>query len=186
MGDGLTHNEENMAKSQGKREPYRVKKWELPYQINGESDFYTCARPGRSAGTGQDVPDGVVDDWVSGLPGPNTAIVSLLGRKRSETGTSEFSHYSFCSEFDSATERKDRPTFQEYLDHNHSHLRITLHEHPTYDRRPVSIRILAAVGDDISSLLSTGRTVVVVDSGGMERTGQVARYLGATEVPSCQ
>ena len=126
------------------------------------------------------VTDDVVDSWVAGLPNPNTAIVSLLGRKMSEAGRSEFSYYSFCSEFDVASERGDRPTFQEWLNQNHNQLEIIVREHPTYDGRPVSYETLAIVKDEITSLLSAGRTVVVVDSGGMDRTGRVSRYLGAT------
>ena len=167
-------------------EPYRLKEWKLPFQVNGGSTFYTCARPGRSDDTIHDVPDDVVDAWVSGLPRPNTAIVSLLGRKRSESGRSEFSHYSFRSSQEPADEREDRPTFQEWLDHNHPKQGIIVREHPTYDRRPVSEETLALVLEEIASLLGAGRTVVVIDSGGMERTGQVARYLGATRVTSCQ
>ena len=35
-------------------------------------EFYPCARPGRSGETTDDVPDEVVDEWVSGLPKPKT------------------------------------------------------------------------------------------------------------------
>ena len=166
-------------------EPFRLKRWKLPSPVNGSSTFYTCARPGRSDETAHDVSDEIVDDWVSGLPGPNTAIVSLLGRKRSESGRSEFSHYSFRSNLEPVDEGKDVPTFQEWLDRNHPQLGIIVHEHPTYDRGPVSEETLALVIDDVTSLLSTGRTVIVFDSGGMERTGRVARRLGATENTPC-
>ena len=168
------------------REPYRLRKWKLPDTVTGILTFHTCARPGRSGGRSHLVTDDVVDSWVAGLPNPNTAIVSLLGRKMSEAGRSEFSYYSFCSEFDVASERGDRPTFQEWLNQNHNQLEIIVREHPTYDGRPVSYETLATVKDEITSLLSAGRTVVVVDSGGMDRTGRVSRYLGATEIPSCQ
>ena len=172
-----------MFKDPGTTEPYRLKKWKLPPTINGVSEFYTCARPGRSGETTDDVPDEVVDKWVSGLPEPKTAIVSLLGRKRNSTGMSEFSYYSFCSDYDTADERRDRLSFQEWLAQNHGHLEIIVREHPTFDRRPVGDDLLAGVRDDIFDLLSTGRTVVVVDSGGMERTGRVVGFLCATEVP---
>lgn len=163
-------------------EPFRLKQWKLPTQVNGGATFYTCARPGRSDYTAHDISDDVVNDWVSGLPGPNTAIVSLLGRKRSESGRSEFSHYSFRSSLEPKDETEDRPTFQEWLDLNHPQLGIVVREHPTYDRKPVSDETLSLVIKDISNLISCGRTVVVVDSGGAERTGRVARCLGATEV----
>lgn len=169
-----------------KAEPYRLKKWKLPLETNGGSTFYTCSRPGRSGGTAREVSDDVVNDWVSGLPGPSTAIVSLLGRKGSESGRCEFSHYSFRSSLKPTVSGEDRPAFQEWLDQNHPQLGIVVREHPTYDGRPVDEKTLALVSDDVKNLLSAGRTVIVVDSGGMERTGRVARHLRATEIKACQ
>ena len=120
-----------------------------------------------------------------GLPKPNTAIISLLGRKEDSEGKSEFSYYSFCSDYDTVNERGDRLTFQEWLTQNHTHLGIIVREHPTFDGRPVEDDLLAGVRDDIFDLLSSGRTVVVVDSGGVQRTDRVARYLCASQVPLC-
>ena len=174
-----------MVKNLGTKEPSRLKKWNLPLLKNGNSTFYTCARPGRSQGSQHAVTDDLVDSWVAGLPGPNTAIVSLLGRKVDSTGKSEFSYYSFCSAYDRANERGDRLTFQEWLTQNHNHLGIIVREHPTFDGKPVGDDLLADVRDDIFDLLSSGRTVVVVDSGGVDRTGRVARYLCASQVPLC-
>ena len=98
---------------------------------------------------------------------------------------SEFSYYSFCSGYDPEEGRAGRLTFQEWLGKRYQRLEIVLHEHPTYDTKPVDADILAEVREDIFGLLSTGRTVVVVDSGGMERTGQVVNYLSAAEITSC-
>ena len=185
MGQRLTLNRGQMVKSPRTKEPSGLRKWELPLTENGVFEFYTCARPGRSGGKWHAVTDDVVDGWVSGLPKPNTAIISLLGRKVDSTGKSEFSYYSFCSAYDRANERGDRLTFQEWLTQNHNHLGIIVREHPTFDGKPVGDDLLADVRDDIFDLLSSGRTVVVVDSGGVDRTGRVARYLCASQVPLC-
>ena len=185
MGERLTLTRGHMVKNPGTKEPSRLRKWELPLTENGVLEFYTCARPGRSGGKWHAVTDDVVDEWVSGLPKPNTAIISLLGRKEDSAGKSEFSFYSFCSGYDTVNERGDRLTFQEWLTQNHTHLGIIVREHPTFDGNPVEDDLLAGVRDDIFDLLSSGRTVVVVDSGGVDRTGRVARYLCASEVPLC-
>ncbi len=161
--------------------PYMLKRWRLdttPLPLW----FYTCARPGRSGKSASKValvPDDVVHRWVLGLPGPRTAIVSLLGRK--PDGTSEFSFYSFFGGFD---RRSDRPrcfSFQEWLNKWHSALSIVLREHPTCDFKPVSPETLDAVGNEICELASEGRTVVVIDSGGVTRTGSVGRHISAVE-----
>ena len=108
MGERLTLNRGQMVKNPGTKEPSRLRKWELPITENGVLEFYTCARPGRSGGRRHAVTDDVVDGWVSGLPKPNTAIISLLGRKEDSEGKSEFSYYSFCSDYDTVNERGDR------------------------------------------------------------------------------
>jgi hypothetical protein len=97
-------------------------------------------------------------------------VVSLLGHK--PDGTSEFSFYSFFGRGQS---------FQQWLDREYPEKTIKVVEHPTCDFRPVPKETLAAVASDILNLLSEGRTVVLVDSGGMQRTGQVCRHLGAIE-----
>src|SRR5438093_10874139 len=82
-------------------EPYRKRRWRKtgsPERIA----FFTCARPGRSLGSTQHVSDDIVHKWVKGLPGPHTAIISLLGRK--PNGTSEFSFYTFCGKDDTPSE----------------------------------------------------------------------------------
>ena len=62
----------------------------------------------------------------------------------------------------------------------HSKVRsIEILEHPTCDLRPVPDAILAAAAADISRLLSERRAVVLMDSGGVVRTGQVCAYVGA-------
>ena len=164
-------------------EPFRLKRWQVDTSSGDIAYFNTCARPGRSKGTKGRVPDQIVSSWVSGLPGPDTAIVSLLGRKQGQKGSSEFSYYSFGGGFDTCSERGSQPTFQEWLGIQHEKLRILVREHPTYDYRSISHERLNAIEADIRDLIAVGRTVVVVDSGGMERTGRVCRHMNATEVP---
>ena len=96
---------------------------------------------------------------------------------------SEFSYYSFRSDHDLASEKGNRPSFEEWLEQRHPNLEIVLYEHPTYDTKPVDVDTLTAVKEEIFTLLSAGRTVVVVDSGGVGRTGRVVKYLGAIEIP---
>lgn len=161
-------------------EPYRLKRWKI--DISPDTIyFYTCARPGRSKYNykkkNNDVSDALVSTWVRGLPEPNTAIVSLLGRKPDD-GTSEFSFYSFCGGWDTHLERE---TFQDWLDRLHGDLQIRIREHPTYDRCKIPLEKLNAIAADVHKLTSEGRTVVVVDSGGVGRTGQVVKHMKAIE-----
>ena len=163
-------------------EPYRLKRWRIGASSGETACFYTCARAGRSKGTKGRVSDQIVSAWVSGLPGPDTAIVSLLGRKQGRQGSSEFSYYSFSGGFDTCSERGSQPTFQEWLDTQHKQLGILVREHPTYDYCSIPRERLTAIEADIRCLISVGRTVVVVDSGGESRTGRVCRHMNATKV----
>lgn len=163
-------------------EPYRLKHWQVDTSEGDLAHFYTCARPGRSKGPKGCVPDWTVTAWVLGLPGPATAIVSLLGRKQGKSGASEYSFYSFSGGFDSTSERGRQPSFQEWLDIHHGQRQILVREHPTYDYRPITHVQLTAIYTDIHDLIAEGRTVVVMDSGGETRTGKVCRRMGATRM----
>jgi hypothetical protein len=159
-------------------EPYRKRRWRRassPERIA----FYTCARPGRSLSKTEPVSDQIVHKWVKGLPGPNTTIISLLGRK--PDGMSEFSFYTFHSQVDTAGETLNGESFQEWLDHHYNDRRITVVEHPTTDYRGVPQSSLSAIAEDVNRLLADGHTVVLVDSGGQQRTGKVCEYLGLIE-----
>ena len=166
-------------------EPYRFRKWKVTVASNTEAHIYTCARPGRSKYQNKDVPDSVVSNWVLGLvdrlPGCDISIVSLMGRKRGPDGPSEFFFYTFCGEFDTPSESRNQPTFQEWLDQHHGALQIYVREHPTYDYRKIPPETLEAIAVDVLKLMSAGRTVVVVDSGGQERTKKVCEYIKAVE-----
>ena len=151
-------------------EPWKLRRWRLP-SSSGSAEFYTCARPGRSKSKKEKVPDKFLHDWVQGLPAASdVVVVSLLGEK--PDGTSEHSFYSFYA--------KGR-SFQQWLDKNCPEKGVQVIEHPTVDFHSVPAETLEAAATDISRLLSEGRTVVLMDSGGQERTGQVCTYMGAIE-----
>ena len=168
---------------EGRGTPYNLKCWKLDTPT-GTTHFYTCGRPGRENGPSGKVSDELVHRWVLGLPGPDTAVVSLLGRKPG--GLSEFSYYSFCGGLDAPEERGERPTFQEWLDFHHNSLNILVCECPTLDYRepPISFRDMDKIKDVIFQLISMGRTVIVMDSGGVGRTGFVCENLPAENCSS--
>src|SRR2546426_2008088 len=136
--------------------PFRLRRW----QIGTPTDrfhFFTCARPGRTgdpASKHAQVSENMVHRWVLGLPYPNTAIVSLLGRK--PDGLSEFSFYSFYGGFDSPSEHPGRLSFQEWLDRWHGDLSIVVSQHATQDFEPIQHEMLDEIASDINKLLSAG------------------------------
>ncbi len=185
-GPGIPPERQRGPKGASLMESCRLKRWR-PRSSLRVGQFFTCARPGRyrpSHGSFDPVPDDVVDEWVRGLPGDlNTVIVSLLGRKPDER--SEFSFYSFHGAWDLPEERRDRPSFQDWLNRRHNERSIQVLEHPTCDYGHIPQKTLDAVSSDISRLLSEGRTVVLVDSGGDTRTcRQVCKYLQFIEDPN--
>ncbi len=183
-----------MINSVGTMEPYKLRRWKIYFSPDNPAFFYTCARPGRSKGRHGEVPDDLVSAWVKGLseqvqgfPGAKIAIISLLGRKNGPRGISEFSYYSFFGRLDKPSERENKLSFQEWLDRWHNDLQVTVHEYPTYDYDvdrylPIQPEILANIGRTVWNLISEGRPVVVMDSGGVGRTGEVVEFLKATKV----
>lgn len=161
--------------------PYRLRRWRAG-GCNGAVRFFTCARPGRTGKEGSKnayVSDKLVHRWVLGLPRPKTAIVSLLGSKPG--GPSEFSFYSFWGGFDSASSHLGQLSFREWLHHWHQDLAIELREHPTWDYTPIPASKCELVASDIRTLATSGHTVVLVDSGGQQRSGQVCLFMSAVE-----
>jgi hypothetical protein len=155
-------------------EPYRLRRWR-PSSSSQDVKFFTCARPGRSKGASGRVPDALVDKWVRGLPNQTkTIIISLLGYK--PDGKSEFSFYSFHGGWDLPASH-GLLSFQEWFDRSHKERSIQVIEHPTHDFRPIPQGTLQAIESDISRLLSEGRTIVVMDSGGETRTTQVCKHM---------
>lgn len=162
-------------------EPYRLRRWNRAGTAE-QLNFYTCARPGRSKGRTGQVDDALVSEWALNLPGaPSTTIISLLGRKPLPREQSEFSFYSFCGEWDTSTERHGKPTHEQWLTRHHPTLKLEILEHPTRDFAPIPTERLAAIAEDVTRLLKVGRTVVLMDSGGVQRSGQVCNHLGFVE-----
>ena len=165
------------------QKPHNLRCWKLDTPT-GSVQIFTCGRPGRDKGQSGRVSEELVNSWVLGLQehcGPNLAVISLLGRKNDANGESEFSYYSFCGGFDSQRDHENRPTFQEWLDVHHTDLDIQVCEYPTFDRCPIPLETLDTAAADIRRLVLEGRTVIVVDSGGVTRSGKVCRHTGAVE-----
>lgn len=164
-------------------EPYRLIRWE-PKGSSLAGQFFTCARPGRSKGAKARIPDEVVDIWVRGLPHANEiVIVSLLGRKPQPDGRSEFHFYSFRGSSDEPSHRPGCPTFQEWLNERYGNGQHLVLEYPTVDVwPPLAPETLSEVSAKVLSLLSEGRTVVLMDSGGISRTGAICKSLGFVQV----
>jgi hypothetical protein len=161
--------------------PYKLRRWRWK---DGESTryFFTCARPGRTSketSKNMRVPDNVVNRWLLSLPGPRTSIVCLLGRK--PDGMSEYKFYSFYGGYDKPEERPGRKSFRQWLNQQHNVPKIELREYPTTDFEKVADDMRESASQCVTELLRQGHTVVLVDSGGDQRTGQVCRYMGAAE-----
>ena len=170
-------------------EPYNLKKWRTTVCQDQETLFYTCGRPGRSQSRYGNIEDETVSIWAKRLhelTGPNIVIVSLLGRKNDKSRLSEFSYYTFCGGWDTDEERKNKPTFQEWLNKNHENLGILVSEHPSYDHLPTDPLVpqctLDTVKEDICTSINKGLIVVVMDSAGVGRTRAVKDYLQAKKV----
>lgn len=128
------------------------------------------------------VSDECVLAWVAGLPisAEEIIIVSLLGRKPDGlSGLSEFSYYSFRGGFDQPQDRPDCPTFQEWLDSHHRSRRYRVCEYPTIDTEIPTDETKCRAVTTILSFMETRKTVVVVDSGGVGRTGNIVSAVAA-------
>ncbi len=166
------------------KEPYRL---ERRSSMNGQvaGSLYTCARPGRSMGAKQaEINDTIVESWAEGIiheigsptvddnrTNDEIIIVSLLGRK--PNGLSEFSYYSFCGGFDSPEQRAGHPTWQQWLSGRYGS-KFRVYEFPTEDLKPVSEDMKRRAIDAVLGFMRSGRTIILVDSGGFSRTGNLA------------
>src|SRR5207302_9224390 len=97
-------------------------------------------------------------------------IISLLGRKRD--GFSEFSYYPFRSRF----EANDKPTFEDWLNARYDR-RFTVHEFPTVDAQGVPADVVSTAQAQVLASLQAGRSTIIVDSAGAERTSRVCESL---------
>ena len=166
-------------------EPVNLKRWKFDGPLGEDQYFYTCARPGRSRGRGASVPDDVVSTWIRRLPGNYISIVSLLGCKPGRNGKSEFCHYSFHGGFDTPDAEENGLTFQQWIEEHHPDRNITVHEFPTVDETKAPDAQREDITLCVKELVAAGQTVVIIDSGGVQRTGRVAGYFGANQVALC-
>jgi hypothetical protein len=150
-------------------EPIRLREWTAPDSSRKTGRLFTCGRPGRATvGTSYvTVGEHIIDLWVNGLPKAEVVhIVSLLGSK--DNGKSEFGYYPFRS----SKESGPKPTFQEWLDKRYGK-RFVVVEFPTVDAQKIPREGLDAAACEASRLLEAGYTIIVIDSGGDTRSGQV-------------
>lgn len=115
----------------------------------------------------------VVRAWLKGLPGQQDApisILTMLGSK--QDGTCEWSFYSFAGPIE----------FAEWI-HTNTHRDVELFSYPTCDCSLVSADTASDVCTRLVTELDAGRIVVIVDSGGMQRTSQVCKMIGLQEDP---
>jgi hypothetical protein len=141
--------------------------------------LFTSARPGRKYSKDALVSDEEVRTWTDDVRrlGPNPTIVSLLGRK--PDGASEYRFYSFYGGLDNAEDHHGRLSFAEWLAGIDP--AVELIEHPTIDFEPITSGALQPIAVDVRRCLRSGRTVLIFDSGGETRTGQVCRHVEASE-----
>ena len=131
--------------------------------------IYTRARPGRQLGPNAPVSDSEVKRWLSELPKHRPlTIISLLGHK--PDGMDEHAFYSF----------RDASGFRAWIAKK-SQDAIKVISHPTTDFSVVDAETIMAIRDDLDRELSLGHAVVIVDSGGVQRTGQVCTQLRLVE-----
>ncbi len=157
-----------------RNEPVNLREWRAPTAAGSSGRLFTCGRPGRGTFGREKRPidDDTIDLWMNGLPeAERLDIVSLLGEKAN--GYSEFGYYPFRS----SKEAGDKPTFQEWLDERYDR-RVVVHEFPTVDARGIPRDVLEAARRCVVDLIGKGRTVVVIDSAGAERTARVCEAIG--------
>ena len=155
-------------------EPHHFRRWKRA----GTSEpipVYTCGRPGRSLGSKGAVSDSTVKLWLRGLQTKlpqqrPLAILSLLGTK--PDGTDEHSFYSF----------RTSDGFVEWLGQN-APFDVTLEHFATVDFQSVPRSLADSVGLAFEREQQAGRSVLILDSGGEQRTGAVCRMIGLTEDP---
>lgn len=132
--------------------------------------IYTRARPGRQRGANGSVPDSEISRWLNELPRNRPlSVISLLGQK--PDGRDEHSFYSF----------RNAAGFKNWL--QNARPGTNVFAHPTTDFERVTPQSIEAIKIDFDRELAHGRTIVIVDSGGVERTRQVCNALELIEDP---
>ena len=125
------------------------------------------------------IPNHVVVSWVEGLPLSVNVIVSLLGQK--PDGSSEFKFYSHSV---AAGSNGVLASFEDWIRALVPNRPLKVVEHPTIDMQPLSTDTLIKIGATVGGCLADGDGLVIVDSGGVTRTGAVCAYLRAQRHPN--
>jgi hypothetical protein len=143
--------------------------------------LFTCARPGRSLGAKlSPIDDAIVKAWVDGLPTLRPLyIVSLLGSKPKPSGISEYSFYSFRGGHEPRDQRPASITFQKWLDLHFGRGSFIVVDFPTTDTEAIDVSYLSTICEAVRSLLDASANVLIVDSGGVGRSGKVCASLRA-------
>lgn len=152
----------------GETTDYSPKRWSLT--LKGQRLYlWTSARPGRPLGKKAAVPDDACLTWLQDLRNKArpTAIVSLLGWKDANS-KDEHSFYSF----------KTADGFARWMAKQAPEVRFL--QYPTRDGVTIPDDQLSKIVNAATALLLNGDSVVILDSGGVDRTGAVRRKLGAT------
>ena len=163
-------------------EPVNLREWRAPTTAGDAGRLFTCGRLGRATfrREGRPIDDDTIDLWVKGLPKTELLdIVSLLGEKTD--GYSEFGYYPFRS----SKEAGNKPTFQQWLDQRYDR-RFVVYEFPTVDAQGIPPDAREAVTRCVLDLIGKGRTVVIIDSAGAERTARVCEAIGYTRMAQSQ
>ncbi len=144
--------------------------------------LFTCTRPGRSLGAKvSQIDDAIVKAWVNGLPQLRPLyIVSLPGSKPQPSGISEYSFYSFRGGHEPADQRPTSITFQKWLDLHFGKGSFIVVDFPTVDTEAIDVSYLFTICAAVRSLLEASANVLVVDSGGVGRSGKVYASLSAS------
>lgn len=149
-------------------ERFKLRRWRNASSMDAIL-LFSCAWPGRSLRRRSKVCDEVVMRGVDGLPGKGKiSLISLMGCK--PDGTDEHSFYSLSTAMG----------FQKWLE-KHSSRVVRLFHFPTTDFQPVPSDTCAASRDRIHTELKESQAVIIVDSCGIQRTGQVCRDTGFIE-----
>lgn len=116
------------------------------------------------------MPDEVVKVWAHALVLKVDTVISLLWRK--PNGSSEFKFYKSVN-----SDAEFAPWLASFFPAD-----VLIIERHTIDSRPVPSVVHAVIAQELPKLIDQGRSVAIVDSGGVQRTGAVAKTLGAKVV----
>ncbi len=146
-------------------EPCNLRRWKQRTSQTPQN-IHTAGRPGRSLGSRCQVPDETVSLWLERLRHlAPLSILSLLGAK--PDGRDEHSFYSF----------RTADGFRDWLARN-AGFDVTIENFPTVDYDEVPRELVREVETAVSAALAAGRSVLIMDSAGVQRSGAVCNAIG--------